>query len=137
MRQLRLRISANNPCQMAVIEALKGPKDHLEIMNNKLKARRDYTVKRINSIPGLSTASPKGAFYIFPKIESKHWTNDQDFVLDVLNNCHVLLVPGHGFDETYGSMHFRAVFLPPVETLAKAEGLYAHARSVKVRRKQA
>ena len=120
MRQLRLRISANNPCQMAVIEALKGPKDHLEVMNNKLRARRDYTVKRINAIPGLSTASPKGAFYIFPKIESKHWTNDQDFVLDVLNNCHVLLVPGHGFDETYGSMHFRAVFLPPVETLAKA-----------------
>lgn len=120
MRQLRLRISANNPCQMAVIEALKGPKDHLEAMNNKLRARRDYAVKRVNSIPGLSTASPKGAFYMFPKIESKHWTNDQDFVLDILNNCHVLLVPGHGFDETYGKMHFRAVFLPPVETLAKA-----------------
>ncbi len=120
MRQLRLRISANNPCQMAVIEALKGPKDHLERMNSKLKVRRDYTVKRINSIPGLSTASPKGAFYIFPRIDSKHWTNDQDFVLDILNNCHVLLVPGHGFDEVYGKMHFRAVFLPPVETLATA-----------------
>lgn len=120
MRQLRLRISANNPCQMAVIEALKGPKDHLERMNSKLKARRDYTVKRINSIPGLSTSSPKGAFYIFPRIDSKRWTNDQDFVLDVLNNCHVLLVPGHGFDEVYGKMHFRAVFLPPVETLATA-----------------
>ena len=120
MRQLRLRISANNPCQMAVIEALKGPKDHLDIMNHKLKERRDYIVKRINDIPGLSTTRPQAAFYIFPKIESKHWKNDQDFVLDILKNCHVLLVPGHGFDETYGKMHFRAVFLPPVETLCKA-----------------
>ncbi len=120
MRQLRLRISANNPCQMAVIEALKGPKDHLDIMNHKLKERRDYICKRINDIPGLSTTRPQAAFYIFPKIESKHWKNDQDFVLDILNNCHVLLVPGHGFDETYGKMHFRAVFLPPVETLCKA-----------------
>ncbi|OPY30298.1 MAG: putative aspartate aminotransferase 2 [Methanomassiliicoccales archaeon PtaU1.Bin030] len=120
MRQLRLRISANNPCQMAVIEALKGPKDHLDTMNQKLKERRDYICKRINGIPGLSTTRPQAAFYIFPKIESKHWNNDQDFVLDILNNCHVLLVPGHGFDEIYGKMHFRATFLPPVETLEKA-----------------
>jgi alanine-synthesizing transaminase len=120
MRQLRLRISANNPCQMAVIEALKGPKDHHEGMNNKLRERRDYIVKRINAIPGLSTTTPQAAFYIFPKIESKHWKNDHDFVLDILNNCHVLLVPGSGFDETYGKMHFRAVFLPPIETLATA-----------------
>ncbi len=120
MRQLRLRISANNPCQMAVIEALKGPKDHLDMMNNKLRERRDYIVKRINEIPGLSTTKPQAAFYIFPKIESDHWKNDQEFVLDILKNCHVLLVPGHGFDETYGKMHFRAVFLPPVETLGKA-----------------
>ncbi len=120
MRQLRLRISANNPCQMAVIEALEGPKDHLEVTNRKLRERRDYAVKRINSIPGLSTATPRGAFYIFPKIESKHWKSDNDFVLDVLKNAHVLLVPGSGFCPDNGSMHFRAVFLPPVETLAKA-----------------
>ncbi len=120
MRQLRLRISANNPCQMAVIEALKGPKDHLGDTTRKLRERRDYIVKRINDIPGLSTTKPQAAFYIFPKIESKHWDRDWDFVLDVLNNCHVLLTPGSGFDETYGKMHFRAVFLPPIETLGKA-----------------
>ena len=120
MRQLRLRISANNPCQMAVIDALEGPKDHLEVTNHKLRERRDYVVKKINNIPGLSTATPRGAFYIFPKIESKRWKCDQDFVLDVLHNAHVLLVPGSGFCKEYGKMHFRAVFLPPVEILGKA-----------------
>ena len=119
-RQLRLRISANNPCQMAVIEALKGPKEHLAETNSKLRSRRDFIVKRINEIPGLSTTVPKGAFYIFPKIESDHWKNDKDFVLDILNNAHVLFVPGSGFSPEYGKMHFRAIFLPPVEVLGKA-----------------
>ena len=120
MRQLRLRISANNPCQMAAIEALRGPKEYLERSNTKLRERRDFICKRINEIPGLSTSRPQAAFYIFPKIESDHWKNDQDFVLDILKNCHVLLVPGNGFSEEYGKMHFRAVFLPPVEILGKA-----------------
>ena len=97
MRQLRLRLSANAPCQMAVIEALKHPKDHLDTGIHKLKERREFAFKRINEIPGLSTTRPQAAFYMFPKIESKHWKNDQDFVLDILHNCHVLLVPGHGF----------------------------------------
>ncbi len=120
MKQLRLRLSANNPCQMAVIEALKGPKDHLEVTNRKLRERRDFCYKRINEIPGLSTKKPQAAFYIFPKIESDHWKNDKDFVLDILKNAHVLFVPGTGFSPEYGKMHFRSIFLPPVETLEKA-----------------
>ena len=119
-KQLRLRISANNPCQMAAIEALEGPQDHHEQINRKLKERAQYMYKRVNNIPGLSMRAPKGAFYAFPRIDSKHWTNDMDFVLDILDNCHVLLVPGSGFDEKYGKMHFRAVFLPPLDTLGEA-----------------
>ena len=119
-KQLRLRISANNPCQMAAIEALEGPQDHHEQINNKLKERAQYMSKRVNNIPGLSMRTPKGAFYAFPRIDSKNWTNDKDFVLDILYNCHVLLVPGSGFDAEYGKMHFRAVFLPPIDTLGEA-----------------
>ncbi|NLI73823.1 MAG: aminotransferase class I/II-fold pyridoxal phosphate-dependent enzyme [Euryarchaeota archaeon] len=120
MRQLRLRISANNPCQTAAIAALEGPRDHLEATNRKLRERRDYMVKRINDIPGLSTATPRGAFYIFPKIESDYWKTDNDFVMDILKNAHVLLVPGSGFCSEIDSKHFRAVFLPPIDTLATA-----------------
>jgi alanine-synthesizing transaminase len=120
MRQLRLRLSANNPCQMAVIEALKGPKDHLEETNRKLKERRDFVYKRINEIEGLSTTKPKGAFYIFPRVDSNRWKSDMDFVLDVLRNAHVLLVPGSGFCTVGEGKHFRAVFLPPIEILEKA-----------------
>ncbi len=116
-RQLRLRLSANAPCQMAVIEALKHPKDHLGEMKRKLQERGDFAYKRLNEIPGLSVRKPQAAFYIFPKIESKKWKTDKEFVLDVLHNAHVLVVPGSGFDPIYGKGHFRAVFLPDTEIL--------------------
>lgn len=119
-RQLRLRLSANAPCQMAVIEALKHPKDHLKQMMAKLKDRGDFSTKRINEIPGLSVKKPQGAFYMFPKIESKKWKTDREFVLDLLNNAHVLVVPGSGFCSVYGKGHFRMVFLPDKEILGGA-----------------
>ena len=120
VKQLRLRLSGNFPCQLAVIEALKGPQDHLEVTKNKLRARGEFAYKRLNEIQGISTTKPKGAFYIFPKIEARGWKTDKEFVLDVLNQTHVLFVNGSGFDQTYGAWHFRSVFLPPVEILEEA-----------------
>jgi alanine-synthesizing transaminase len=119
-RQLRLRLSANAPCQMAVIEALKAPKDHLEGMIRKLKDRGEFAYKRINEIPGLSVKKPQGAFYMFPRWESNRWKTDKEFVLDMLNNAHVLTVPGDGFDPVYGKQHFRMVYLPDKEILGRA-----------------
>jgi alanine-synthesizing transaminase len=123
MRIARSRLCANSVCQKACIAALKGPQDHIQEVIKKLKKRRDFSFKRLNEIPGISTAKPEGAFYIFPKIEAmdkKIWKTDKEFVLDVLHETHVLLVPGSGFCSTYGKNHFRAVILPPMDTLEKA-----------------
>jgi alanine-synthesizing transaminase len=120
MRQLRLRLSANYPCQVAMSKALKGPQAHHEETRRKLSKRAEYAYRRLNAIPGIATTKPQGAFYMFPRYESKRWKSDRDFILDVLNNAHVLLVPGSGFGEEYGTGHFRSVFLPSVETLGKA-----------------
>lgn len=123
MRIARSRLCANSVCQRACISALKGPQDHIKKVNSKLKKRRDFSYKRLNEIPGISTAKPDGAFYIFPKIEAMDegiWKTDKDFVLDLLNVAHVLVVHGSGFCSTYGKNHFRAVILPTLETLEKA-----------------
>jgi len=120
VKQLRLRLCANHPCQLAVLEALRGPQEHWEITRQKLRIRGDFAYQRLNEIEGISTNRAKGAFYIFPKILSKKWRTDKEFVLDVLYNTHVLFVHGSGFDPTYGSGHFRCVFLPPVEILSDA-----------------
>jgi tyrosine/nicotianamine family aminotransferase len=123
MRIARSRLCANSVCQQACIAALKGPQDHILEVNNKLKERRDFAYKRLNEIPGISTAKPEGAFYIFPKIEAmkeKIWKTDKEFVLDLLHETNVLVVHGSGFCSTYGKNHFRAVILPPMETLELA-----------------
>ena len=57
---------------------------------------------------------------IFPKIEKSVWKNDKEFVLDVLNETHVLFVHGSGFCPIYGKDHFRAVILPPIELMEEA-----------------
>jgi alanine-synthesizing transaminase len=48
------------------------------------------------------------------------WPDDKAFVLDLLREAHVLVVHGSGFCTTYGKGHFRAVILPPLNTLEKA-----------------
>ena len=121
-KETRIRLSANTPVQKAGAVALRGPQDHIKEMVNQLRQRRDYILKRLNKIEGISCTKPEGAFYVFPKIEQigSRWKNDMEFVLDLLNNTGVLFVPGSGFGETYGSRHVRAVFCASMETLEKA-----------------
>ncbi len=123
MRIARSRLCANSICQYGCIQALKGPQDHIAKVNAKLKKRRDFAYKRLNEIEGISTAKPKGAFYIFPKIEAMGesvWGSDKEFVLDLLHQKQVLVVHGSGFCPEFGKNHFRAVILPEMETLEKA-----------------
>jgi aspartate/methionine/tyrosine aminotransferase len=123
LRIARSRLCANSVCQRACIKAIKGPQDHIEKVNNKLRKRRDFSYKRLNEIDGISTEKPDGAFYIFPKIDAMDegpWKNDKEFVLDLLHDAHVLVVHGSGFCSKYGKDHFRAVILPQMETLEMA-----------------
>jgi aspartate/methionine/tyrosine aminotransferase len=117
----RVRIAANLPVQKAAVEALRGPQDHIGQMVHKLKNRRNYIVKRLNSMPRVSSTLPKGAFYVFPKINlDGRWKNDLEFVIDLLNNTGVLTVHGSGFGSTFGSDHFRIVYLANEELLEQA-----------------
>ena len=117
----RVRIAGNLPVQKAAVEALRGPQDHIEEMVHKLKNRRNYIVKRLNSIPRISSTLPKGAFYVFPKIDLEgKWKNDLEFVIDLLNTTGVLTVHGSGFGSTFGSDHFRIVYLANEEILEQA-----------------
>ncbi|MGC9094968.1 MAG: aminotransferase class I/II-fold pyridoxal phosphate-dependent enzyme [Candidatus Bathyarchaeia archaeon] len=121
-KEARIRICANTPVQKAGVAALNGPQDHIREMVEKLRKRRDYTLKRLNHMNGVSCAKPEGAFYVFPKIHGvgRRWKTDMEFVLELLKETGVLFVNGSGFDPMYGAGHIRSVFLPPIEVLEQA-----------------
>lgn len=115
------RLSACTPIMKACAKAYTGPQDHIKEMNKKLKERADFAFDRFNQMKRISAVKPKGAFYIFPKVDMKgKWKNDEEFCLDVLRNTGVVFPYGSGFDPLYGKDHFRSVILPPIEIMEKA-----------------
>lgn len=61
--------STSNPCsisQAASVAALNGDSSFLKKWLESFRGRRDMVVKALNAIPGISCATPEGAFYVFP-----------------------------------------------------------------------
>ncbi|MFB5607383.1 MAG: aminotransferase class I/II-fold pyridoxal phosphate-dependent enzyme [Candidatus Nitrosomaritimum yanchengensis] len=116
----RVRIATSLPVQYAALESLRGPQDYISDFVSEMKKHRDFVVKRLNEMPGLSCPTPKGAFYAFPKIEDKKFGTDKEFVTKLLEQKGVLTVHGSGFGEQYGSGHFRLVYLPDLKILDSA-----------------
>jgi alanine-synthesizing transaminase len=130
IRQARVRICLNSTAQIASIAALRSDGSHLKETMSKMRARRDLIHKRLNEIDSISTRLPEAAFYIMPKIDLRgRWTNDVEFVKDVLRETGVVFVPGSGFGTEHGAGHFRSVFLPPAdmidEAMSRLEGFMA------------
>jgi alanine-synthesizing transaminase len=118
-----MRLCSNVPAQFAVQTALGGYQsiDDLVAEGGRLRQQRDYAYKRINEIPGVSSTKPKGALYLFPRLDPDRFniTDDQQFVLDLLKETKVLLVQGTGFN-CMDTNHFRIVFLPDEDDLEVA-----------------
>ena len=88
----------NSVAQYAALEAIKGSQEPVAQMREQYKKRRDIIVAGLNSIKGISCIMPKGAFYAFPNI-SKTGLTSKEFATRLLNEKHVVTVPGIGFGE--------------------------------------
>ncbi|SEB02250.1 pyridoxal phosphate-dependent aminotransferase [Alkalimonas amylolytica] len=123
-----MRLCANVPCQHAVQTALGGYQSIFELTapGGRLYEQMDAAWQQVNQIPGLSCTRPKGAMYLFPKIDrSKIKVKDDELmVLDFLRQHKVLLVHGRAFNWPEPD-HFRIVFLPHKEQLEQAIGRLA------------
>jgi alanine-synthesizing transaminase len=118
-----VRLSAHHAAQFSIPAALEGSQAHLPGVIAKLRRRRDLTVSLLNSIPKIKCVPPRAAFYAFPRLDISR--PDSEFVMDLVRQTGVLVVPGSGFGEAPGTQHFRMVFLPPEETIQKALHLLA------------
>ena len=103
--------------QKAGVIALKEEKNEVNDMVKEYQRRRDYAVKAINEIDGLSCRCPKGAFYIFINIEKLGMTG-QEFAPLLLENAKVALVPGDVFG-TEGDHYVRMSFANRYENVVE------------------
>ena len=120
-----MRLCANHPAQYAIQTALGGRQSirDLVLPGGRLLAQRDAAVAALNAIPGVSCVNPKGALYVFPKIDQEMYPikDDRRFVLDFLRAEHVLVVQGTGFNWP-NTDHLRIVTLPWAKDLTEAIG---------------
>jgi alanine-synthesizing transaminase len=120
-----MRLCSNVPAQHAIQTALGGRQSIKELIlpGGRLLAQRDAAVTALRAIPGVSVVEPKGALYVFPKLDPKMYpiADDRRFVLDFLRAEKVLLVQGTGFNWPTTD-HVRIVTLPWAKDLTEAIG---------------
>jgi len=118
-----MRLCSNVPAQQGIQTALGGYQsiNELIVPGGRLCDQRDTAWNMLNDIPGVSCVLPKGAIYLFPKLDPKKFNiqNDEKMILDLLLQEHVLMVQGSGFNIS-DNQHFRIVFLPREDTLKDA-----------------
>ena len=87
--------------QVAAIAALDGDQACVAEMNKAYKARSEYIVGALNSIPGFECRPGEGAFYAFPRvtgaIAAKGLKDDFELVELLLKEAIVVMVPGTPF----------------------------------------
>lgn len=118
-----MRLCANVPAQFAVQTALGGYQsiNELIIPGGRLRDQRDAAYNALISIPGVSCVKPKGAIYMFPKLDPSTYSiiDDQQFILELLEKEKILLVQGSAFN-IEDTQHLRIVFLPTKDVLQQA-----------------
>ena len=120
-----MRLCANVPAQHAIQTALGGRQSirDLVLPGGRLLEQRDAAVTALEAIKGVSCVKPKGALYVFPKLDPSVYpiADDRKFVLDFLRAEHVLVVQGTGFNWPTTD-HLRIVTLPYAKDLTEAIG---------------
>ena len=101
--------------QVAGIEALTGPQEHVDVIVAKYKERRDALVAGLNAIPGITCRSPQGAFYVFPNVKSFEQSSDE-LAEYILEEAGVALLSGTSFGE-YGEGYLRLCFSNSLENI--------------------
>jgi len=123
-----MRLCSNVPGQFAIQTALGGHQsiDALVAPHGRLSKQRDLAWEMLSALPGVSCVRPQAALYCFPRLDPKLYpiSNDQQFILELLEAERVLLVQGSGFNWPSPD-HFRVVFLPNVDDLTEAIGRIA------------
>ncbi len=110
----------NAPTQFAGLAALTGPQDEVAKMVAAFDARRKVVVEGLNKLPGVSCATPKGAFYAFPNIKRTGW-KAKPLASALLDEAGVAIIGGPDFG-ILGEGYVRLSYANSTENIVKALG---------------
>jgi len=101
--------------QIAALEALEGPQDHVTMMVEQYKRRREIIVDGLNKLPGVHCLKPQGAFYVFPNIQKTGKSSQE--IANLFLDFGVATLPGSSFGK-YGEGYMRLSYansIPNIE----------------------
>ena len=93
------------PSQYAALAALTGPQDFPRQLRDSFLPRRAYILEALRALPGVTCATPMGAFYVFPNFSAYYGRSFNgrqiagsvqlaDYLLD---QAQIATVPGAAF----------------------------------------
>ena len=110
--------------QLAAIGALDTPAEYFAAVKEEYIRRRDYMTGRLNSMPGVFSPTPMGAFYTIAEIPVD---NSENFARWMLNEFRMdgqttMVTPAASFYKTPGKglNHIRVAYVLEVPELEKA-----------------
>jgi len=113
--------NASSISQRAAVAALNGDQKCVADMNEAFRARHEYIVQALNTLPGVSCRPASGAFYAFADvsqaIKALGLKDDNEFASYLINKVGVAVVPGSGFG---APGHMRISFACSRQTLENA-----------------
>jgi aspartate aminotransferase len=96
--------NATSIVQKAAIAALAGPQDCVCEFRAEFIQLRDYMLRKLGEIPGVTCTKPGGAFYVYPNIGAFLGKGGPktatELATRLLHEAHVVTVPGEAFGTT-------------------------------------
>ena len=117
---VNLHSCVNASAQYAGIAALTGPQDAVTKMVAEFDARRKVVVAGLNKLPGVSCATPKGAFYAFPNVGKTGW-KAKALASSLLEDAGVAIIGGPDFG-ILGEGYVRLSYANSTDNILKALG---------------
>jgi aspartate aminotransferase len=115
---VNLHSCVNAPTQYAGLAALTGPQDAVAHMVAEFDKRRKVVVEGLNRLPGISCATPKGAFYAFPNIK-RTGLKAKPLATALLEDAGVALIGGPDFG-VLGEGYVRVSYANSTENIRRA-----------------
>lgn len=108
---------ASTISQTAGLEALRDSGADIKEMRDSYDVRRRFIVEALNRM-GLDCFMPRGAFYVFPSIQTTGLTS-KEFSMRLLNEYNVACVPGTAFG-TCGEGFVRCAYATGMDQIKEA-----------------